>query len=37
MNTFSSEGIKEDVFSVAISQAQDVAHHGHHSSGAAVC
>lgn len=36
MNTFPSERVKEDVFSVTISQTQDVAHHGHHSSGAAV-
>ena len=37
VNTFPSERVKEDVFSVAIAQTQDVAHHGHHSSGAAVC
>ncbi len=36
VNTFTSERVKEDVFSVAISQTQDVAHHGHHSSRAAV-
>lgn len=36
MNTFPCEGVKEDVLSVAISQTQDVAHHRHHSCGAAV-
>lgn len=36
MNTFPSERVKEDVFPVAIAQTQDVAHHGHHGSGAAV-
>ncbi len=36
MNTFTSERVKEDVFSVAISQSQDVAHHGHNSQGASV-
>lgn len=36
MNTFPSERVKEDVFSVAISQTQDVAHHGHYSSRTAV-
>lgn len=36
VNTLPSEGVKEDVFSVAVSQTQDVADHGHHSSGATV-
>lgn len=36
MNTFPCEGVEEDVFSVAVSQAQDVAHHGHHSGRSAV-
>lgn len=36
MYTFTRERIKEDIFSMAISQTQDVAHHGHNSSRAAV-
>lgn len=36
MNAIPSEGVKEDIFSMSISQTQDVAHHGHHSSGATV-
>jgi len=36
VDTFPSERVKEDVFSVAVSQTQDVAHHGHHGGGAAV-
>lgn len=37
VDTFPSERVKEDVFSMAIAKSQDVADHGHHSSGAAVC
>lgn len=36
MYTFTRERIEEDIFSMSISQTQDVAHHGHNSSGAAV-
>lgn len=37
VNTFPSEGVEEDVFSMPVSKAQDVAHHGHHSGRPAVC
>lgn len=36
MYTFTRERIEEDIFSMPISQTQDVAHHGHNSSRAAV-
>lgn len=36
VNTFPGEGVEQDVFSMPVSQTQDVAHHGHHSGGSAV-
>lgn len=36
VHTLPGKGVEEDVFSVAVSQAEDVAHHGHDGGGAAV-
>lgn len=36
VNTFPCKGVEEDIFSMAVSQTQNVANHGHHSGGAAV-